>query len=394
MRGITICLAVLTTMTLVGSAAVWADPSASESAPPEGAQTMDVEGAALIQNGDVPAARRSAIQQALREAVERAFGVQLKSTLQTRNYIATEDRIETQTSGYGIVEKVLEERTEGSLYRVKVRVRVGHRPLVDPVAAVAPSPSWRVAVVLPAAATTYYGYVRTEALSAERALIQRLEQAGLAVVDWRHAGKPTGAPAVAGSTPAALASWGRQRGADLVIAGEVIPLAGPGLSLPAGWMPFDYTRCRTSATARAVRTDTGEVVAAEALREDSDGTTRAQAVQTALSRTGTRLGDRLARAIGTLPNARAHSRRVVAARFRDAAEAQAFQDAIARVPGVRRVQREAYEGGELRLTVLMGGEAADRLGALLERSEALGRFQVAVQRDAEGEIEVQVMVAP
>lgn len=384
MGGRAVFLGILTGLWLGAGALVHA------TAPEAAARVIEVEGTALIVEGDTPGARRAAIHQALREAIERTVGVHVNTSLHTRNYIAQEDRIDTQGAGFAVIDSILEEGTRGNTYYVKLRARVTAQPAATP----ATGQRWRVAAVLASPGTTYYGYVHAGNQTVETALTDRLEAAGFAAVDWRETSPRTAAAEaakLARATPTELADWGRAQEVDLVISGEVSFEATRGLPASPEWLPVDYTRCQASATMRAVRVESGAVIAQETLREQSEATTREEAIRLALERLGKRLGDRLSAALTQLPGAATRERQVSLAGFASATEAERFPQMLTHLPGVRRVTRRDFVGGTLRLDTLIDPALSERLAALLEQWPALAEFHVQVHSDAGSQISGRVV---
>src|SRR5690242_15046440 len=71
--------------------------------------TVEASGEAAIFNNDVVQAREKALEDALRNAVEKAVGTVISSESQTRDFELVEDRVYSQARGYvkkyDIVEK-------------------------------------------------------------------------------------------------------------------------------------------------------------------------------------------------------------------------------------------------------------------------------------------------
>lgn len=344
-------------------------------------RTLEVEGAAVITDADLPSARQRAIQQALREAVERSVGVYVNADLRTRNSVTLEDRVYTRASGFAVLDAVLDERRDGSTYWVKIRARVRLKPLVEEIRTSEIARPWRVAVVLPATSND----AAPPLLAAETEIQNRLQNAGFIIVPWRQDNSAAD-PGPKEAEPAQLAAWGRKHNADLVAFGHIVAKARPGMNVPRGWLPVDYTRCSAVGTMRVVRADTAEVLSLLMFSEDSEDTSRAGAIRLAATRIGRRLGDRATADLLPLPGARSKTLQLLVSGFMQTGEAWRFEKALEQVPGVRRVIRQQYIGGKLLLDVLISVDTADRLTTFLEDLPVFYDFRIQVDSEQSGRI--------
>jgi len=80
-----------------------------------------VEGIAAIRDGNVPQARRAAIDDALAAALEQKLGVSITSTRVAENYILRENRIRAEASGTIRTFDILEEEQLDGAYWVRLR---------------------------------------------------------------------------------------------------------------------------------------------------------------------------------------------------------------------------------------------------------------------------------
>jgi hypothetical protein len=101
------------------------------------AQTrIEAQGAATIHNNMVDVARDKAIDNAQREAVEKAVGVMVSSFTEVENYQVKMDQILSESHGFINTYKVLDERREGNQYRVTIEADVSVNRLKDKLEAV------------------------------------------------------------------------------------------------------------------------------------------------------------------------------------------------------------------------------------------------------------------
>jgi len=374
-------------------AAVWsvgAQAARANDPATDGARTVEAEGAAPVIAGNVIAARQAAIQQALREAVENTFGVAVSARLDVRNHTVQEDHVSTRAHGYAVLERLLSEGQQGQTYRVRARVKVSPRPLAG-YRAHSYRGQWRVLVAL-APADEPDGTPGEEHPAAVE-LARQLQAAGLEMVAPREiaAGDWNATVArLASATADEVAAWGRQQRADIVVVGQVMVRAWRGTMLPADLLPIDYTHCLAQASARAIRTDTAEVIGGETLSGRGEGSARAQAVRACLGNVGRRLGRRLADALLQLPGARSRSVEVVIEGLPRISEAQGLEDMLAGIPIVRRLSRRSFRAGRLLLDLDVAADAAADLPVLLEGTFVLGGSQLRVESAQCGRITASV----
>ncbi len=97
--------------------------------PPSTAQQKKIKeviaaGESLIEGGNVPAAKKRAIKEALRKAVEQGLGVFISSESLVKNYQIIEDKIFSNSQGYVKSYDVVAEKQLGSRYRVSISALV------------------------------------------------------------------------------------------------------------------------------------------------------------------------------------------------------------------------------------------------------------------------------
>lgn len=84
---------------------------------------VTTDGVGTIKN-DVADARRSAIDNGLRLAVEQAKGVFIKAETEVESYAVVKDEIITKSKGYVKTYRILKEGKEEKLYRVRLQAAV------------------------------------------------------------------------------------------------------------------------------------------------------------------------------------------------------------------------------------------------------------------------------
>ncbi len=99
-------------------------------------KVVTVQGTAMINNGDRSSARKAAINDAMRKAVEQAVGVIVSSQTTVENYKLLNDKIYSNTSGYIHNYKILSEGKDKNLYTVTIQATVGTKRLKDDLGAI------------------------------------------------------------------------------------------------------------------------------------------------------------------------------------------------------------------------------------------------------------------
>ncbi|MBI3948198.1 MAG: hypothetical protein HY321_19935 [Armatimonadetes bacterium] len=352
--------------------------SANERGP---VQEVVVVGQAAIRDGDTVTARRAAIQDALRQGLEKVVGVYVSSDTLAEKFLTLNDRVYTHSEGFAVPTDILEEKAEEGTLSVRMRVAVGLRPLVNRLKELGLTRSWKVAVVV------QEGEGATGAATiARQELTQRLIKAGFQVVDM---------PAGDGNTiNALLERLHDERGTPLAD----FLVIGSAQARLAARMPV-RVRDRVVATvpvyngrvdARAIRVETGELAASrladETVSDDVEGIAAGTAVQVSARRVASAFVDDIA----LLPAASVRRVVVEAHGFTTRARAQAFEDALPELLGVRRVQRQGYVSGRVQLDVDVDSGVASRLGTELESAAPMKGFGVTVESDTKARITLRV----
>ncbi|MBW2635662.1 MAG: flagellar assembly protein T N-terminal domain-containing protein [Deltaproteobacteria bacterium] len=89
------------------------------------------EGVGVIEAGNNALARDQAIRDALRIAVEQAVGTMVASETLVQNYEVLRDQIYAKTQGYIKTYTIIDEKEEGTLFRVTVQAQVTQGNLQD-----------------------------------------------------------------------------------------------------------------------------------------------------------------------------------------------------------------------------------------------------------------------
>ena len=232
--------------------------------------SVEAEGQAMIKNGDEPAARDRALEDAQRKAVESAVGTMISAETVMENYQIISDRILAKSSGYIKNYTITSSGPDNGIYKVVIKALVATGNLssdVDAISALLKRKGMpRVFVVVPEAmlgstamTTGQSGTVNMQ--SAESGLIASLRNAGFLIVDpdvlsgklsisqiYRKGDVADGVAKKIGSLS----------GAEVVIYGRAVVQVS-NLSV------LKSKVARASANIRAVNVQTGQIIAMSTL---------------------------------------------------------------------------------------------------------------------------------
>lgn len=237
-------------------------------------------------------ARDAAIWDALRQAVEQALGAFIQSESIVENYQLISDNIFSKTAGYIQKYHILEEVLQGDLYRVKIKAYVVSGKLENDLAAIGllmlQKHKPKVMVVIP---EQNLARRRVPVPAGETEIIKKLLEKGFKVVDQSQVKKirynDQVRAALAGDDKTA-AKIGLQYGAEVIIVGEAFSEFAT-----SGGVLGSMISCRARVEARAIRTDTGEIIAADGKHAAGIDISENIAGKKALQNAGGQLGDYL-----------------------------------------------------------------------------------------------------
>lgn len=350
---------------------------------PPASQTVVVSGEAALSLGLVRA-REEALNQARRAAVEEAMGVYVVSETLVENMSLVQDTILTRSSGYISGQKVLSETQEQGILKIRLEALVSVEPLVEQLAKMGLLRDWTVAVVLVSAAEAQSS---TEA--AKSRLHQQILARGFKVAD-EQALVALRQPGIwnqlqQGNVLAALPVL-RDMGVDVLIVGTSLTrMTEDGVIETYGGIKTVMTQGRIDA--RAIRVDTGEILAAQAFQAVAGGSGREMAEAKAMDQAASKAGDFFALQIAKLPAASTQMLQLHVQGLSFQRE-QAFQAALKQVSGVRAVQRKVYRNQQAQYTVEYSGKA-DALASALIGHAGLKAFAFDIQSVTAGLIEAK-----
>lgn len=232
-------------------------------------RTVTAEGVALIQQGAVDIARDAAIEDAQKRAVEQAIGILIDSQTQVENYQVISDKILSQTKGYIKRYNIAGEVTEGNLLRVRINAEVALGKLSDDLSAIGillgqmHKPRTMIMIAEQNIGREIYAWwwgahgQQTDIGVVENTIMDKFTEKGFEFIDHEVAAKQikvTAAYKVQDLTVDQVKTLGSQADAEVVIVGKA-------LAKLYGEVGGGMKSAQADLSARAVRIDTGQVIA-------------------------------------------------------------------------------------------------------------------------------------
>jgi hypothetical protein len=233
-------------------------------------KTVSAEGVAAIQGGARDIARDAAIEDAQKRAVEQAIGILIDSQTQVENYQLISDKILSQTKGYIKRYNVTGETVDGDLLRVRINAEVALSRLTDDLSGIGillgqmHKPRTIAMIAEQNIGSEWYGWwwgthgQQTDFSVVESAFMDKFTGKGFEFIDPQVAAKDlqvTAAYRVQDLSAVQARTLGSQVDAEVVITGKA-------LARLYGDIGGGMKSVQADLTARAVRTDTGQVIAA------------------------------------------------------------------------------------------------------------------------------------
>jgi hypothetical protein len=211
------------------------------------------QGMATIHNSLIDIARTKAIDEAQRNAVEKVVGVMVSSATEIENYQTKLDLILSESKGYLNSYEIVSEEREGNQYRVVLDADVGIEKLRDRMDAVnmilTRKSKPRVLIMI-------HNGAKRDSL-AEAAITKYLMEKGFKLVTCDLSEKRS-IPQMADAKQ--VAQMGQICGAEIVFMGNVDVATSP---FEVGSVAMRFNK--VTSTAKAVKADTGEVMASDAI---------------------------------------------------------------------------------------------------------------------------------
>ncbi len=235
----------------------------------EESRTVTAEGVAAIQGGARDIARDTALEDAQKRAVEQAIGILIDSQTQVENYQLISDKILSQTKGYIKRYNITSETADSGLLRVRINAEVALGQLTDDLTGIGillgrmHKPRTMVMVAEQNIGHGIYAWwmgahgEQTDISVVENSFMDIFTEKGFEFIDHQVAVKEikvTGAYRVADLSNAQAKTLGAQAEAEVVIIGKAVAKL-------QGEIGGGMKSAQANLTARAVRIDTGQVIA-------------------------------------------------------------------------------------------------------------------------------------
>lgn len=364
-------------------------------------QTTEAVGQAAIA-GDVIAAKEQAKDDAMRNCVQQVASTIVTAATETDQAQLLSDKVYSHSVGYIRKFQVLDDRQDGNTWVTKLRCEVSEAKLDEDLMAFGIAyrregmPRVFVLIAEQAINATqatgwWQGGGNTADLRVmENAFMDRMEKSGFTFIDPEVlAGKVKLEAIGADPNVQQARELGVKSGAEIVIVGRAI-------AKPLGEMQLDngtFYSAVANVSARAVRTDTGEVLAsAEFTGTAGRGFEQTTAGRNAFSEAGRQLARDLFAKIGTKwAKAQSGARRIALTvkGVDDYARLAQFKNTLSQsVRGVKDVQERSMGDGKADLDVMVAGRASDLATELATRK--FPGFAVKVRAVTQASIEVEL----
>ncbi len=232
-------------------------------------KTVTAEGVAVIQNGAKDIARDAAVEDAQKRAVEQAVGILIDSQTQVENYQLISDKILSQTKGYIKRYNIASETVEDTLLRVRINAEVSLGQLTDDLSGIGillgqmHKPRTIVMIAEQNVGREWYAWWwgvnagQSDMSIVENTFMDAFTQKGFEFIDPQVAAKEikvTAAYRVQNLSVTQAKTLAGQADAEVVIIGQAVAKF-------YGDIGGGMKSVQADLSARAVRVDTGQVIA-------------------------------------------------------------------------------------------------------------------------------------
>ncbi len=360
--------------------------------------TQTAQGQAAVLNGDKPAAREKAIEDALRHAVEMAVGTKVTSTSETQDFQTKMDQVMTHSTGFVKKYDIVKEGMDGDVVQVTIKAFISSLELDKDLEAmgllVARKNMPRTMVLIaeqnigmaaPAAAWMKQGKDQPAAVSVDLRIAENVMLDGLKNGGFRQLIDPEiaeeKAVSIGGITTDITAAQARKLGslthAEVIIIGRVIATTRGDApeELGKGWRV-----CSAILTGRAVNTDNGDILSTSETAQNAMQLDDLNCGKEAIKKAAKAFTQDMVKKIGerwskdVSGGSEVHLTVKKVSSFKQASE---FRSALTQyMRGVKGVAQRSFSAGTQELDVTLVG-STDQFAEELE-SKKLGKFSVKV----------------
>lgn len=381
------------------AAPVFAAPVAPAAATADGI-AVDADGEAAILNGDKAQAKDKAVADAMRNAVEKAVGTLVTSDSQTKDFELVSDRVLTHSKGYIKTFDITKQTDDGSTLTVSLKAVVGKDNLEKDVDALLRlihqkgKPKILIMVAeqnigQPDAQAWWSTQGFTTNLDVvENTFIEQWAPAGFSFVDPQalrgkiKVSKALQSPNVDDSEAKTFAG---KAGAQVVIVGKAIAQEANGKAFGT-----NLISARANMSVRAIRTDTGDILATSTIDGGSMALDTTTAGTNALKETAKKMAEDLKGKIMRKWLEEVSSGqgiKLVVKNIKQAKDLRTLKNSLtSQVRGVTAVRDRGFKDHTAEFEVEMRGNPQD-LAAELE-AKKFGGFSVSVDEITENTLEL------
>ena len=368
----------------------------------EESRTVSAEGVAAIRDGARDIARDAAILDAQQRAVEQAIGILIDSQTMVENFQVISDSILSQTKGYIKRYNITGEFPEGNLLRVTITAEVALGKISDDLSAIGillgqvHKPRTMILIaeqnIGQEVIAWWLGSVHgqsTDMAMTETTLMDKFTEKGFEMIDHEAAAqniKVTSAYKVQSLSTEQARTLGNQAAAEVVIVGK-------SFAKLQGTVGGSLKSAQADLTARAVRTDSGQVLASVSTHGAAVHVSEVTAGNEALKKASTEAADQLITKILAQYSKEVGGSRSISitiSGFTTKAQFVKFKDVLKnQVRGIKNLHERSYANGTAKVSVDSKNSAQILSDELAIKD--FGTFSVDVTGSTANSLELRVM---
>ncbi len=362
-------------------------------------KTVTAEGVAGIQQGAVDIARDAAVEDAQKRAVEQAIGVMIDSQTQVENYQVISDKILSQIKGYITKYNVIGENQDSGLLRVRINAEVSLGKLSDDLSAVGilmgqmHKPRTMIMIAEQNIGRQMYAWwwgvhaAETDLSVVENTFMNKFTEKGFEFIDHQVASKEikvTGAYKVQDLSASQAKTLGQQADAEVVIIGKAVAKL-------YGDIGGGMKSVQADLSAKAVRIDTGQVIASATTHAAAVHITDVTAGTEALKKAANQAAEDMMNQILAVYSKEVGGTRPVAITVNGLSKTQfvKFKDVLRnQVRGIKELHERSFAGTTAKISVDSKSSAQQISDELALRD--FGTFAVEVVGSTANSLELKV----
>jgi len=362
-------------------------------------RTVTAEGVAAIQGGAKDIARDAAVEDAQKRAVEMAVGLLIDSQTQVENFQVISDKILSQTKGYIKRYSIAGETVEDSLLRVRINAEVSLGQLTDDLSGIGillgqmHKPRTMIMIAEQNIGQELYAWwwgvhaQQTDIGVVENTIIDKFNEKGFEFIDHQTAAKEikvTSAYKIQDLTADQARTLGNQADAEVVIVGKAIAKV-------YGDIGGGMKSVQADLSVRAIRTDTGQILASATTHGAAVHITETTAGTEALRKAAATAADQMVEKILAVYSKEAGGTKSVNITVTGLTKTQfvKFKDVLRnQVRGIKDLHERSFAGNTAKMSVDAKGSAQSISDELLLKD--FGTFMVEVTGSTANSLELKV----